>query len=32
MGAIMKAVTPKVVGKVEMSRVSECVKSILNKG
>lgn len=32
MGAIMKAVTPKVAGKVEMSRVSEYVKSILNKG
>lgn len=32
MGTIMKAVTPKVAGKTEMSRVSEYVKSILNKG
>ena len=32
MGTIMKAVTPIVAGKVEMSRVSEFVKSILNKG
>ena len=32
MGAIMKAVTPKVAGKVEMSRVSACVKAILSKG
>lgn len=31
MGTIMKAVTPKVAGKVEMSKVSACVKSILNK-
>ncbi len=32
MGTIMKAVTPKVAGKVEMSRVSACVKAILSKG
>ena len=32
MGTIMKAVTPQVAGKVEMSRVSACVKSILSKG
>ena len=31
MGIIMKAVTPEVAGKVEMSRVSACVKSILSK-
>jgi uncharacterized protein len=32
MGTIMKAVTPIVAGKVEMSRVSEFVKSTLSKG
>jgi uncharacterized protein len=32
MGTIMKAVTSIVAGKVEMSRVSECVKSTLSKG
>jgi uncharacterized protein len=32
MGMIMKAVTPRVAGGAEMSRVSGCVKSILNKG
>jgi hypothetical protein len=32
MGTIMKAVTPIVAGNVEMSRVSACVKSILNNG
>lgn len=32
MGAIMKAVTPKVAGQAEMSRVSACVKGILSKG
>lgn len=32
MGMIMKAVTPEVAGKVEMSRVSGCVKSILSQG
>ena len=31
MGAIMKAVTPKVAGQAEMSRVSVCVKAILSK-
>jgi len=31
MSAIMKAVTPKVAGQAEMSRVSACVKSILSK-
>lgn len=30
MGAIMKAVTPKVAGRAEMSRVSACVKAILS--
>jgi uncharacterized protein YqeY len=32
MGTIMKAVTPKIAGNAEMSRVSACVKSILSKG
>lgn len=32
MGAIMKAVTPKVAGQAEMSRVSACVKGILSEG
>ncbi len=32
MGAVMKAVTPKVAGQAEMSRVSACVKSILTEG
>ncbi len=32
MGTIMKAVTPIVAGKVEMSRVSACVKAILSQG
>lgn len=32
MGAVMKAVTPKVAGQAEMSRVSACVKSILSEG
>lgn len=32
MGIIMKAVTPLVAGKAEMSRVSACVKSVLSQG
>lgn len=32
MGTIMKAVTPKVAGGAEMSRVSACVKAILSQG
>jgi uncharacterized protein len=32
MGAVMKAITPKVAGNAEMSRVSACVKAILNQG
>ncbi|MEQ8202068.1 MAG: GatB/YqeY domain-containing protein [Syntrophomonadaceae bacterium] len=32
MGTVMKAVTPKVAGNAEMSRVSACVKGILSKG
>lgn len=32
MGTIMKAVTPRVAGGAEMSRVSACVKAILSKG
>lgn len=32
MGTIMKAVTPLVAGKAEMSRVSACVKSVLSQG
>ena len=32
MGVIMKAVTPKVAGQAEMSRVSACVKTILSQG
>lgn len=31
MGTVMKAVTPEVAGRVEMSRVSACVKSILSQ-
>lgn len=32
MGTVMKAVTPVVAGKAEMSRVSALVKSVLSKG
>lgn len=32
MGTVMKAVTPKVAGQAEMSRVSACVKSVLSQG
>lgn len=32
MGMVMKAVTPKVAGNAEMSRVSQCVKTVLSQG